>query len=66
MSSLFKAPAAFCPAAAPLGTGPFATPADPHWEAVKADLATVRPEKRLGGQVRSLFRAGTPRPDMDR
>ena len=66
MSSLFNAVAAFCLAAAVLGTGPFAGPAAPHWEAVKADLAAVRPQERLAAQVGTLFRAGTPHPDADR
>jgi hypothetical protein len=70
MSSLFKAAAGFCLAPALLGTGPFAGPADPHWELVKADLAAARPQARLqeslAGQARTLFRTGTPRPDVDR
>ena len=70
MSSLFNAVAAFCLAAAVLGTGPFAGPAAAHWEAVKADLAAARPQarlhERLAGQVGALFRAGTPRPVADR
>ena len=62
MSSLFKAAAAFSLAAYILGTGPFAGPADPHWEAVQADLAAARPQERLAEQVRTVFHPGTPRP----
>lgn len=66
MSLIFKAGTAFAVAAYMLGTGPFAGPADPHWELVKADLAAARPQERLAAQVATLFRPGTPRPDTDR
>ena len=66
MGLLFKAGTAFAVAAYLLGTGPFAGPADPHWELVRADLAAAHPQERLAAQLATLFRPGTPRPATDR
>ncbi|HJR57164.1 MAG TPA: hypothetical protein VJ798_11335 [Rhizomicrobium sp.] len=66
MGLLFKAGTAFAVAAYFLGTGPFAGPADPHWEVVRADLAAARPQERLAAQMAILFRPGTPHPVPDR
>lgn len=66
MGLLFKAGTAFAVAAYLLGTGPFAGPADPHWEVVRADLAAARPQERLAAQMATLFRPGKPRPVLDR
>jgi hypothetical protein len=66
MGLILKAGAAFTVAAYFLGTGPFAGLPDPHWEAVKADLEAARPQERLAEQVRTVFRPGTPHPDLDR
>jgi hypothetical protein len=65
MGLLFKAATAFTLAAWVLGTGPFAGPADPHWDAVRADLAAARPKEVLAAQAEALFQAGLPRPATD-
>lgn len=65
MSLIFKAGTAFTVAAYLLGTGPFAGPADPHWDVVRADLAAARPQERLAAQMEALFSAGKPHPAAD-
>jgi len=62
MRILLNAGAGFAFAAWILGTGPFAGPPDPHWDAVRADLAATRTQERLVAQATSLFPAGLPRP----
>lgn len=65
MGLLLKAASAFAFAACVLGTGPFAGPPDPHWDAVRAYLAAARPRERLAAQAEILFQAGMPRPAAD-
>lgn len=46
------------------GLGPFAIPPDPHWDAVRADLAAADPTGQLSAQADALFTAGMPRPAL--
>ena len=64
MRLLFNALAAFTAAAWFTGAGPFAGPADRHWQAVAADLAAAKPHARLTKQFHNLFQSGTPRPEQ--